>query len=140
MQTLSEGPVIVVALVPGEEILESLREVADAHKIGGGFFTGLGSIREADLAFFDPQKKEYVTRKFDEPMEIGNLTGNISMMDDKRHVHCHASLCGPELIAFSGHLQRAVVGVGCEIYIRKVGHEIVRVKSAGSDFNPLKLT
>jgi len=139
MQTLAEGDQIVVTLGPGEEILASLLEVAAAHKIAGGTVVGLGSTSEVELAFFDPEKKEYLPRVFSEPMEIGNLVGNFSRLEEEPHVHIHATVAGPEMIAFSGHLSRAVVGTGCELYIRKLPRAVTRVKDPASGFSPLKL-
>jgi predicted DNA-binding protein with PD1-like motif len=139
MQTLAEGDTIVVVLGPGEEIVSSLLEVAKAHGITGGNLTGLGSTSEVELAFFDPEKKEYVPRIFREPMEIGSIVGNFSRMDDEHHVHVHATVAGPELLAFTGHLHHAVVGVGCEIYIRKLHAGVTRVKDPESGFSALKL-
>lgn len=138
MQTLTKGDVVVVALAPGEEIVASLLEVAGANKITGGSLTGLGSTREVELAFFDPAKKEYVPRTFKEPMEIGNMVGNFSMLDGEHHVHVHMTVSGPELIAFTGHLNRGVVGTACEIYVRKFGRDVTRVKDSEAGFNPLK--
>jgi len=140
MQTLQDGDIVVVALEPGEEIVESLAEVADKYKIGGGQISGLGSVSEAEIAFFDPAKKEYIPRMFTEPMEIGNLVGNISKLDGNRHIHCHITIAGPELIGFTGHLNRAVVGTAAEIYIRRLSQTVLRVKDADGGFNPLHLT
>jgi len=140
MQTLVDGEAIVVVLTPGEEIVQSLLEAARAHDIRGGFLTGLGSTSEVELAFFDPEKKEYVPRTFREPMEVGSMVGNFSRLDDEYHVHVHMSVSGPELIAFTGHLNRGVVGTACEIYIRRTASGIKRVKDSEAGFNPLKLT
>ncbi|MEM8885502.1 MAG: PPC domain-containing DNA-binding protein, partial [Planctomycetota bacterium] len=137
MQTLQDGDIVVVALQPGEEILQSLTAVADQYKISGGHINGLGSVSEVEIAFFDPEKKEYVPRSFEEPMEIGNLTGNISKMDGQRFVHCHITVAGPELIAFTGHLNRAVVGTAAEIYVRRIGETVLRLKDPDLGFNPL---
>ena len=140
MQTREAGDIVVVALQPGEEIIASLLEVAAAHGISGGSLTGLGSTSEVEIAFFDPERKEYIPRVFEEPMEIGHMTGNFSKLEDEPHVHVHISVSGPELIAFTGHLNRGVVGTACEIYIRKLPAEIQRVKDTAAGFNPLKLT
>jgi hypothetical protein len=139
MQTLVDGEFIVVTLSPGEEIIASLLEVAEAHDIAGGSLSGLGSTAEAEIAFFDPEKKEYIPRTFKEPMEIGNMVGNFSRLEDERHVHVHVTVSGPELIAFTGHLNRGIVGTACEIYVRKLGASIERVKDSEAGFNPLKL-
>ena len=79
-------------------------------EIAGGTLSGLGSTSEVEIAFFDPEKKEYFPRTFKEPMEIGNMVGNFSRLGDDRHVHVHITVSGPELIAFTGHLKRGVVG------------------------------
>ena len=139
MQTLTEGDLVLVVLEPGEEIVASVGEAAAAHQIRAGWVSGIGSVSEVELAYFDPDRKEYLPRLFEEPMEIGNLTGNISRMEDESHVHLHATVCGPELIAFTGHLNRGVVGTACEIYIRRLGREVERIKDPASGFNPLKL-
>lgn len=140
MQTLVDGEAVVVVLTPGEEIVQSLLEAARAHDIRGGSLTGLGSTSEVELAFFDPEKKEYVPRTFCEPMEIGSMVGNFSRLDEEYHVHVHLTVCGPELIAFTGHLNRGVVGTACEIYIRRAAAGINRVKDPEAGFDPLKLT
>ena len=139
MQTVTEGYLVIVALESGEEILHSLREVTAAHDIRGGSVTGIGSVSEIELAFFDPEKKEYVPRTFTEPMEIGSLLGNISRVDGEPHVHLHVTVCGPELIAFTGHLNRGIVGTACEIHIRRLKRTIERIKDPESGFDPLKL-
>ncbi len=139
MQSLQDGDIVVVALAPGEEILDSLVQIADQYEISGGHISGLGSVREVEINFFDPEKKEYIPRTFEEPMEIGNLVGNISKMNGKRFAHCHITVAGPELIAFTGHLSRAVVGVAAEIYIRRISKTVLRVKDPDLGFNPLHL-
>ena len=139
MQTLKDGDIVVVALDPGEEILESLVAAAEEHKISGGSITGIGSVSEVEIAFFDPVKKEYIPRSFEEPMEMGNLSGNFSKINGKRFAHCHITVSGPELIAFSGHLNRAIVGTAAEIYIHPLAVTVLRAKDPDRGFNPLHL-
>ena len=126
MQTLTEGDLVLVVLEPGEEIVASVGEAAAAHQIRAGWVSGIGSVSEVELAFFDPDGKEYHPRLFEEPMEIGNLTGNISRMEDESHVHLHATVCGPELIAFSGHLFSGTVAVTVELVLADFGVELPR--------------
>jgi predicted DNA-binding protein with PD1-like motif len=139
MQTLQEGDIVVVTLGAGEEILASLREAAAAHKIKGGTLSGLGSTSEVEISFFDPVKKEYLPRVFKEPMEIGSMVGNFSEIDGEPHVHIHITVSGPELLAFTGHLSRGIVGTACEIYVRTIPHAIERVRDTEAGFHPLKL-
>ncbi len=140
MRSLREGDIVVVTLGPGEEILASLLEAAAAHDIKGGMLSGLGSTSEVEISFFDPQKKEYLPRVFKEPMEIGSMVGNFSRIEGEPHVHIHITVSGPELLAFTGHLSRGVVGTACEVYIRTIPAAIERIRDPEAGFNPLKLT
>ncbi len=139
MQTLSDGDVIVLALAEGEEIIACLLEAASAHGVEGGFVTGIGSVKEVEIAFFDPKKKEYIPRTFQEPMEIGHLSGNLSSLEEQPHAHIHVTLAGSDMLSFTGHLVRGVVGTACEICVRKMKKEIRRVKDPEAGFSPLKL-
>jgi hypothetical protein len=139
MQTLSVGSTVLVTLGPGEEIIASLLQVAEAHEINGGFLTGLGSTSEVEIAFFDPVTKQYLNRVFAEPMEIGHLTGNLSLFEGGHHLHAHAVIAGQEMLAFAGHLVRGVVGTACEVYIQKIARDIQRVKDPVLGFNPLRI-
>jgi len=139
MRILVEGDTVVVALTPGEEIIASLRTVAEEQQIKGGWFTGLGSTSDVEIAFFDPQRKEYLPRRFEEAMEIGSLVGNLSLLEGEPHVHAHVTVSGMELIAFTGHLNRGIVGTACEICIRRLKGALPRVRDAAAGFSPLQL-
>jgi predicted DNA-binding protein with PD1-like motif len=115
-----------VVLEAGEEIVESLASLAEREGIQGAHVSGLGAVREVTLGFFDPEAKEYRKRSFEEPMEVGNLVGNLGRVDGKPLLHAHATVCGPELIAFTGHLFRGVVGVTAEILVRKLPRALRR--------------
>jgi predicted DNA-binding protein with PD1-like motif len=140
MQTLAEGDLVVLALSEDEEILASLLEAAAAHGIQAGLISGIGSTKEIEIAFFDPVKREYRPRVFREPMEIGHLAGNFSSLEERRHAHVHVTVAGADMLSFTGHLVRGVVGTACEIYVRKMKKPILRVKDPDSGFSPLKLT
>jgi len=140
MQTLADADLVVIALTEGEEIVASLLEAAAAHGVQAGWVSGIGSTREVEIAFFDPVKKEYRPRVFTEPMEIGALAGNFSTLEDQRHVHVHITVAGSDMLSFTGHLVRGIVGTACEIYVRKMKKPILRVSDPESGFNPLKLT
>ena len=69
MQTLADGDLLLVSLSAGEEILDSLKDACAAHGVRAGFISGLGALSEVELAFFDPEKKEYLSRTFQETLE-----------------------------------------------------------------------
>ena len=94
----------------------------------GGTVTGIGAVKDHTLGFFDVEKREYLKRTFEENMELGNLTGTIGTVDGKPFLHAHATVCGPELIAFTGHLFKAEVAVTAELTITDFETELPRAE------------
>jgi predicted DNA-binding protein with PD1-like motif len=106
-------------LDPEDELVAVLKAFAQERGITGGFIHGLGSTQSAVLSFFDPEAAEYVKRRFDEPMEIGALSGTISVSasDGRPFVHLHAVLAPRELITYSGHVHEARCGMVMEVFV-----------------------
>ncbi|MDF1699844.1 MAG: DNA-binding protein [Planctomycetota bacterium] len=109
----------VMRLDPGDEVIASLRQFASEEKVTSGYITGIGSTSSAVLGWLDPESGEYQKRKFDEPMEVGNLTGTISVAadDGRAFVHLHGVLAPRELLAYSGHIHEARTGAVMELFI-----------------------
>ena len=109
----------VMRLDPGDEVIASLRQFASEESVTAGWITGIGSTSTAIMSWLDPESGEYVRRKLDEPMEIGNLSGTISVAaeDGRAFVHLHAVLAPRELLAYSGHIHEARTGAVMEIFI-----------------------
>ncbi len=97
--------------------------------ITGGTVTGIGALKNHTMGFFDVGKREYLKRTFEENMELGNLTGTIGTVDGKPFLHAHATVCGPELIAFTGHLFRGEVAVTAELTVTDFKTGLPRVEN-----------
>ena len=119
-----------------EEIVSTVTSFIQERGILGGTVTGIGAVKNHTMGFFDVEKKEYVKRTFEENMELGSLTGTIGTVDGKPFLHAHATVCGPELIAFTGHLFKGEVAVTAELIITDFETELPR--SEHEDFG-LKL-
>jgi predicted DNA-binding protein with PD1-like motif len=117
----------LVVLRKGERITASLLEFAAQARLDGGWVSGLGSVKNAELGFYDLEKRTYYRRKFEEDMELGALQGNFARAGRERILHAHAVLGGPEMIAMTGHLFEAEVAVVCEFHVRDF---LVRVDRA----------
>ncbi len=109
----------MMRLDPGDEVIASLRQFASEESVTAGYITGLGSTQSAVMSWLDPESGEYLKRKLDEPMEVSNLTGSISIAadDGRPFVHLHAVLSPRELLAYSGHIHEARTGAVMEIFI-----------------------
>ena len=118
----------LMRLDPGDEIIASLRLFASEETVTAGYITGLGSTASAVMSWLDPELGEYVRRKFDEPMEVGTLSGTIAVSaeDGRPFIHLHAVLAPRELIAYSGHLHEARTGAVMEIFITTFDVKIER--------------
>ena len=65
----------------GEEVIEMLTAFAEDRSIAGAHFSALGAFREAELAWFDCDAREYVPIPVDEQVEVASLVGNVAVFD-----------------------------------------------------------
>ncbi len=126
----------VLRLDPGDELVASLRTIASEEKITAGYITGIGSTSHAVISWLDPESGEYLRRKFEEPMEIANMTGTISVAadDGRPFVHLHAVLAPRELIAYAGHVHEARTGAVMEIMVWSFDAKLERHASPDKPF------
>jgi len=104
-------------LEKGEEILSSIVQFAAKEKIASGAFFGLGAINNFELGYYDLKTRKYEKEKFEEDMEVGNITGNVAALDGKPFVHTHVTVSGKDLKAFTGHLFSAEVALTLELFV-----------------------
>lgn len=106
-------------LDPGDELITCLRQFVTDAGVKSGWISGIGSTSLLVLGFLDPESSEYLKRKFDEPMEVGQLSGTISVEaeDGRPYIHLHGTFSPRELIAYTGHIHEARVGVVMEVVV-----------------------
>lgn len=107
----------IVRLDAGEEVLESLTVYLKERRIVGGVISGIGAVKDTTLGYFDLPSREYQRREFPEEMELINLTGNITWVDEAPFIHAHATISGADYLAKSGHLFGATVAITGEFFI-----------------------
>lgn len=118
--------VYIVSVQNTESILDALTDFVLNQNITSGQITGIGAASEATLRFFDPIKKEYQDQKFDEQLEISNLTGNISLKDEKPLLHLHVTLSRQDFTALAGHLLDARIKGAGEFYILPINTSLTK--------------
>ncbi len=125
-----------VRLDPGDELVASLRAVAAELGIVSGFIQGLGSTQRLVLSFLDTETGDYISRTFDEPMEVGALSGTISwnVADERVFVHLHGVFSPREMIAYTGHVHEAITGFVVEIYLVSFDTRLERHPVPGKSF------
>ena len=133
------GATYIIRLDAGEKIVETLKALCERDAIGGGYFSGLGSARDAEVGWFDAAAKDYVWTQIPGPGEIVSLIGNITKVDGRPFVHAHISLSGRDLAVRGGHLKEATVAVTCELTLVRFRDDIARKKDETSGFLRLVL-
>ena len=86
--------------------------VADSGVAGG---SGVGSVRDAAVAYYEQDEHRYMELQSDEHHEISGFIGNISIRDGVPFLHAHATFCAPSGAAVGGHLVK-----GCEVVVAEV--------------------
>ena len=111
----------------GDEIIASLKKLAESERIGLASVTGIGAVRDAVLGYIDVDQKKYLKRQFDsESMELVSLMGNLARLDGEPVAHCHVVLGDREMRTFGGHLFEATASVTVEIFVRVFEGEVSR--------------
>ena len=121
---------VLVVLGKDEKVVANLLKVAADEGIEGGWAWGLGSLKDIELGYYDLPKRTYLKRHFEEDMELTGFTANFAMAGAERILHAHATVSGPELISFTGHLFEAKVAVTAEFLLRGFGVRLERADDA----------
>lgn len=111
---------IVVRLDPGEEILEQLADVAKREHVSLAQVSGLGAVNDFIVGVLDLTQKQFKPNHFQGAYEVTSLQGSITAKDGVPYLHLHMS-AGDEMgQVVGGHLNRAVISVTGEIFLRVI--------------------
>jgi len=105
----------ILSLKTGQKINESLKSFCKEKAKNGGFYFGIGALKDPVLAHFDPKTKKYTQKKFKGQFELANISGNICFFKKEIVVHSHCVLGDKNLKGFAGHLVEAQVSGAFEI-------------------------
>lgn len=117
MQYAFDGYNYMLRLEKGEKVVESLTKFIKQQKILGGAVSAIGGLASAELGFYDLTAKAYAWTRFEEPLELLNLSGNIAWLDNKPFLHLHATVSDASQYARGGHLRDAEVNGTVEVFI-----------------------
>jgi len=127
MQEFSDANGNLLIINRGEEVIGQLVKYAKDKNITSAWLSGLGGSGTVTLGFYAIETKEYKWKEFNEPMEILNLTGNLSWVDGEPFWHVHGTFSGPQLQAVGGHVKELMVGLTCELHITPLDTPLTRV-------------
>jgi len=99
----------------GSDLLEEITAICQKEDIRLGRIEALGAVKRACLGFYDQQSREYQFLELNEPLEITNLVGNVSLKDGNPIVHAHITLADESGKAYGGHLAPGTIVFACEL-------------------------
>jgi len=124
----------VARLSTGADWRAEIEALADEVEADAGWFTALGSVRDAELWFYDQGAQEYEPVYFDEPLEVAACVGNVSLLDGERFAHTHAVLSRPDGTALAGHLDSGEVFAG-EVHFKRFEEPLERAHHEPTDLD-----
>jgi uncharacterized protein len=109
--------IFMARLGHGADLLAEITALCKERDISLGQVSAIGAVKKACVGFYDQGKRVYEYITFDRPMEIANLTGNISIKDGAPFVHAHVTLADEKGAAFGGHLAPGTIIFAGEMII-----------------------
>lgn len=134
-----DGKTIVLVLEQGEDIIESVTDLAKEQNGKFGTVSGIGACDDVELNFYNIETKTYEKKRIQEPLELISLLGNVSHIDDKPFAHLHATFGTNQYETLSGHLTKAIVSATAEIVIHMTNLDINRKHNETIGLNLLDL-
>jgi predicted DNA-binding protein with PD1-like motif len=99
------------------DLLEEITAICRKEDIRLGRIEALGAVKRACLGFYDQQSREYQFLELNEPLEITNLVGNVSLKEGNPIVHSHITLADEAGKAYGGHLAPGTIVFACELFL-----------------------
>jgi uncharacterized protein len=116
MEFRKEAAHFVIRLEKGEKIMETLNLFLSERQIKGGFFQGIGGVSDAEIGYFDLEKRQYLWKVLKSPMEVVSFMGSIS----ETGIHAHICLADSNFILHGGHLKEATVSLTLEVFLTEM--------------------
>jgi len=95
------GRVVLAHLEKGDDLLLSVKRVAEERNIVAGAWYAIGTLTKAHFYFYRPEPNPIT---LEEPLEIVACAGSISKEDGKTKVHGHIDVTDSEFKSRGGHL------------------------------------
>ena len=109
--------IVMGKLSCGCDLLEALTNVCAERDVKLGRIEAIGAVQKARIGYYNQATRAYQFSTFDNPLEITNLVGNISLKDGKPFVHAHVTLADEAGKSYGGHLAPGTVVFACEFIL-----------------------
>lgn len=127
---LQDNRRFVLRFDKGEEFFSVLTEFLKQNQISAASFTGIGTVSEVELGYYNAYLKQYRKKPVLENLEIVSLIGNTAMVESNPVIHCHGSFSRTDFSVVGGHVFKLTVLATCEIFLIKLDGEMKREDNA----------
>ncbi len=110
---------LIVRLNYGDDLIDSVTELAKNKAIKAGTFTAIGALKRAKLGYYDQKNHEYREMTIDTPHEMASCVGNVSLKDGEPFTHAHVVLADETGNTKAGHLLEGTV-FAAEVHLRQL--------------------
>ena len=114
------SPGFMGRLTHGADLLGELTRVCVENDISLGRVEAIGAVLKARIGFYNQSTRAYEFSTFNRPLEILNLTGNVSVRDEAPMVHAHITLGDHDGRVCGGHLAQGTIVFACEFIIQSI--------------------
>lgn len=111
------GNTVAVRMDAGDEIIEQLHTIIDSEKIKFAQINALGAIKEFTIGAYSVPEQKYYKKDYEGCWELVSLHGNVTQKDGEPYLHLHIGAGDESGAMVGGHLNRAVIGGTCEMFI-----------------------
>ncbi|MGD2164993.1 MAG: DNA-binding protein [Anaerolineae bacterium] len=127
MQVKRLGDRYLVRLEMGEQVVERLKQFADAYGVRFASFQAIGTFERVTLGYYNTETQSYQNEELDEAVEVLSMSGNISVAEDgQRIVHAHTVVGRSDYSALGGHVAGATAGPTVEVVVETSATKIIR--------------
>lgn len=129
---------ILVRLDKGDEITNSLLEVAKKEHLTLASVSGIGATDDFEVGVFDLARSDYEHFRFTGNHEIVALVGNLTTKDGAPYLHLHITCAGEGGKIVGGHLFSANVSLTAEIFLIRSAGKAGRERDESLGINKIR--
>ncbi len=105
----------MLVISQGQEIIKSITECAIDAKLTAASISGVGSLQNPTLEYFDPDKSSYQKHQFNGMFELTSLLGDIKLDHGKPTTHAHVTISTKQYRLRGGQLLHSNVNATSEV-------------------------
>ena len=106
----------------------TLLEFAKRNAVAAASFHAIGAMREATIAFWNPETNSYENIAIREQVEVASMMGSLAPSADGIKMHAHIVLGKRDGSAMAGHFVRGVVFPTLEVFLTVRDAKVLRSK------------